>query len=231
MNVIGIVCEYNPLHNGHLRQICAVRNHYGEDCVIVCAMSGNYVQRGAPAIFDKSIRAKAAILAGCDLVLELPVTTALSSAEGFARGGVEILARCCDTISFGTESMDVHSLFSTAKALLSDEFSAYLRDELSSGCSFPSARQAALRKMSLNVDLSGPNDILGVEYCKAIMENGLDMQVFPVFRNGSYHSQELEEAAPSATAVRREILSGGEWKYAIPENLYPLFEHASVHTL
>ena len=92
MKTIGIVCEYNPLHNGHVLQMRKIREHFGEDCAIVCAMSGNYVQRGAPAIFDKSIRAKAAVLSGADLVLELPVETVLSSAEGFGFFGVKTLA-------------------------------------------------------------------------------------------------------------------------------------------
>ena len=88
MKTVGIVCEYNPLHKGHRKQLRAIRDHFGEDTAIVCAMSGNFVQRGVPAILDRSIRAEAAILCGADLVLELPVTIALQSAEGFAAGGV-----------------------------------------------------------------------------------------------------------------------------------------------
>ena len=88
---VGIICEYNPLHLGHQKQIRKIREVFGPDTAIVCAMSGNFVQRGHPAIIDKACRAKAAVLAGADLVLELPVTTALSSAEGFAAGGVRIL--------------------------------------------------------------------------------------------------------------------------------------------
>ena len=96
MRTVGIICEYNPLHLGHKKQMDLLRSQFGEDCTIVCLMSGNFVQRGAPAIVDKSLRAKAAILSGADLVLELPVTYALSSAEGFALGGVEILGKVCD---------------------------------------------------------------------------------------------------------------------------------------
>ncbi|MBR4132559.1 MAG: nucleotidyltransferase family protein, partial [Oscillospiraceae bacterium] len=88
MKTAAVICEYNPLHLGHIRQFRAIRDSLGEDARIVCLMSGSYVQRGAPAIFDKSLRAKAALLSGADLVLELPVTYALSSAEGFARGGM-----------------------------------------------------------------------------------------------------------------------------------------------
>ena len=101
MKTVGIICEYNPLHRGHQKQINRIREHFGPDTAVCCLMSGNYVQRGAPAIVDKSIRARAAILAGADLVLELPITCALSSAEGFAAGGVRILSSFCDVLCFG----------------------------------------------------------------------------------------------------------------------------------
>ena len=130
-------------------------------------MSGNYVQQGAPAIVDKSLRAQAAITCGADLVLELPVTTSLSSAEGFAAGGVRILSRMCDTLCFGAETAEADLLLNTAQALLGDAFPPLLRKELDTGKSFPAARQAALEALGLPV-LSQPNDILAVEYCKAI---------------------------------------------------------------
>ena len=93
---VGIICEYNPLHLGHKKQIDRIRQHFGPETVIICAMSGNFVQRGMPAIIDKTHRAQAAVLSGADLVLELPVTTALSSAEGFAAGGGARLGRGCE---------------------------------------------------------------------------------------------------------------------------------------
>ena len=129
MNV-GIVCEYNPFHLGHRKQLDTVRREFGPETGIICAMSGNYVQRGHPAMMDKSLRAQAAVRCGADLVLELPVTTVLSSAEGFAAGGVTILSRLCDGLCFGAETADLPLLLDTAKALLSDGFSFRLRQEL-----------------------------------------------------------------------------------------------------
>ena len=117
MKTVGIICEYNPFHLGHKKQFDIIRQRLGEDTAIVCLMSGNFVQRGAPAIFDKSLRAQAAILSGADLVLELPVTYALSSAEGFAAGGVRILSGFCDYLCFGCESGTEDTLMETAKAL------------------------------------------------------------------------------------------------------------------
>ena len=209
MRSVGIICEYNPLHLGHKKQMDRIRAEFGPDTAIVCAMSGNFVQRGMPAIADKSLRAKAAVLSGADLVLELPVTACLSSAEGFAAGGVKILSNFCDTLCFGGETADKASLLATAKALLSPEFSPLLRQELDTGVSFPAARQQALEKMGLSADiLSGPNDILAVEYCKAILQQGPAMDIFPIRREGSYHAQEADRENPSATAVRKLMLDG-----------------------
>ena len=104
LKTVGIICEYNPFHLGHQKQIDRIRQEFGPDTAVVCAMSGNFVQRGHPALVDKSIRAEAALQCGADLVLELPVTVSLSSAEGFAEGGVRILSRACDTLCFGAES-------------------------------------------------------------------------------------------------------------------------------
>ena len=144
MRTTAIICEMNPLHRGHAYILREIRKT--SDCVIA-VMSGNFVQRGMPAIMDKSLRAKAAILCGADLVLELPVTCALSSAEGFAAGGVEILGNFCDYLCFGSESGDTKSLTATAQALLSDYFPPLLRKYLETGMSFPAARQAALYKI------------------------------------------------------------------------------------
>ena len=231
MKTVGIICEYNPFHNGHRRQIELIREKYGEGCTVVCLMSGNFVQRGAPAIVDKSIRAKAAVLSGADLVLELPVCAALSSAEGFAAGGVRLLSGICDVLCFGTESMAESALFRTAGALLSPRFSELLKAELSSGCSFPAARQRALAQMGIVSDLCNPNDILGLEYTKAILSQHSSMEIFPIFREGSYHAQELNSQAPSATAIRINLLSGGEWQNAVPAATVPLLQNASLHTL
>ena len=160
---VGIICEYNPLHLGHKKQIDRIRKVFGPETAIICAMSGNFVQRGYPAIIDKSYRAKAAVLAGADLVLELPVTTALSSAEGFAAGGVRILEKLCDYLCFGAETADPEILMETARVLLKPEFPPLLRQQLDTGKSFPAARQAALEQLGISgVLLSQPNNILGV---------------------------------------------------------------------
>ena len=232
MKIIGVICEYNPLHLGHKKQLDLIRQRFGQDCGIVCLMSGNFVQRGMPAVFDKSLRAEAALCSGADLVLELPVTYALSSAEGFAEGGVAILGDFCHGLCFGAETENGEQLLETAKVLLSDEFRIPLRQELESGKSFPAARQAALEKLGLDGQvLTSPNNILAVEYCKAILARKSSMKPLPILREGSYHDESPDPENPSATAVRKLIGENGEWHCYVPAEAAKLFEKAPVHTL
>ena len=231
MAVTGIICEYNPLHLGHRKQLDMIRSADPEG-TIVCIMSGNFVQRGKPAIFDKLCRAEAAVKSGADLVLELPVTAALSSAEGFAAEGVRLLGIFCDRLCFGSESGNADSLLSTAQALLSEEFSDKLKEELEKGASFPAARQAALEAMGLDAALlAQPNDILAVEYCKAILSQNCKMKPMPIRREGNYHDPTADKENPSATAVRALMTGGNYWHSFVPEKAVQIFEEASIHTL
>ena len=230
MKVVGIICEYNPLHLGHYKQIRRIREEFGPEAAVVCAMSGSFVQWGMPAIVDKSLRAKAAVLCGADLVVELPVTTALSSAEGFAAGGVKILAQLCDTLCFGAETADAAMLMATARALLSESFPPLLRQHLDTGMSFPAARQAALEELGLS-GVTQPNDILAVEYCKAILQQGADLDIFPIHRQGSYHAETADEENPSATAVRKLMLQSYNWRTCIPKEARQVFEDAPLHAM
>jgi len=214
--ITGIICEYNPLHKGHKKQLDIVR-HADPDGSIVCLMSGNFVQRGMPAIVNKMARAEAAIKCGADLVLELPVTAALSSAEGFAKVGVSILSPFCDQLCFGAETNDKEMLMEVAQALLCEKFSLLLKDSLETGVSFPAARQAALEKLDLDGSLlSKPNNILAIEYCKAILTQHSAMQAMPILRQGNYHDAHADMQNPSATAVRNLMLGKHDWKSCVP---------------
>lgn len=231
MNV-GIVCEYNPFHRGHKKQIEVIREKFGAETGIICAMSGNYVQRGHPAIFDKTLRAEAALRCGADLVLELPVTTALSSAEGFASGSVAVLSKLCGGLCFGAETASSDLLQTTAQALLSEEFPPLLHRQLDRGCSFPAARQAALEAMGLSGSLlESPNNILAVEYCKAIIRQSSPMKPLPIAREGSYHAEEADLENPSATALRLRLEKGLDISAYLPEAAGRVFAAAPIHTL
>lgn len=232
MQITGIICEYNPLHLGHQKQLHLVRQQIGPDGGIVCAMSGNFVQRGVPAIVDKMTRAQAAILSGADLVVELPVTTALSSAEGFAAGGVQILSRLCDSLCFGAEDADCTPLMDIAKALLSTEFPAALHQQLDKGLSFPAAREAALAAMGIDATILGkPNNILAVEYCKAILAQNAPLIPMPIQRQGGYHDTAIDAENPSATAVRQLMVAKEDWQPYVPEITQPLVANAPLHPL
>ena len=229
LKVTGIICEYNPLHLGHKKQIDKIKAE-NPDGSIVCIMSGNYVQRGFPAIVDKSLRAKAAVLAGADLVLELPITAALSSAENFAAEGVRILSHFCTHLCFGAETADAETLMATAKALLREDFPEYLHAQLEKGLSFPAARAAALEEMGITA-VAKPNDILAVEYCKAILSQNSTLIPMPIQRGGDYHEESADEDNPSATAVRRLMVESGIWLDYVPEEAKSCFRDAKLHTL
>ena len=231
MKITGIICEYNPFHLGHQKQIDLIRRVNGTDSGIVCLMSGNFVQRGTPAIVDKLRRAKAAVLCGADLVLELPVTYALSSAEGFAAGGVRILSGFCDALCFGAETADIRAISSIAKTLLSESFPEALRKHLDTGLSFPAAREAALTELGQDAAfLKAPNNILAVEYCKAILLQNSSMKPMPIARQGNYHDTAPDMENPSATAVRALMQENTNWQQYIPEKAIDCFLNTPLHT-
>ena len=203
----GIVCEYNPFHNGHLHQINEIKKVTDEP--IICVMSGNFTQRGEIAIADKYSRAKMAIEGGADLVVELPVPFSIASAEYFASAGVSILARMgVDKLSFGSETADAENIMKIAKIAASEEF----KDE----CSNLSKEQGSTGAyFNLLAEKSGvsdikSNDILAIEYTKAIIKNGYDMQICPIKREGNaYRDTQLSLGElPSASAIREAIFKG-----------------------
>ena len=230
--VVGIICEYNPFHNGHKKQIDRIKQRFGPDCAVVCLMSGNFVQRGAPAVFPKEYRAKAALACGADLVLELPVTAALSSAEGFAQVGVSILSRICTHLCFGAENEDPDALLKVAKAMCQPEFTQRLKEALETGISFPAARQQALESMGCDADLlQKPNNILATEYCKAILQQESPLKILPIQRQGNYHDTTPDLENPSATALRNAMEENPPWQPYVPEAAFNLFQTAPRHTL
>ena len=230
MEITGIICEYNPLHLGHKKQIDIIKAK--NDTAVVCLMSGNFVQRGAPAIVDKTLRAKAAVECGADLVLELPVTAALCSAEGFAASGVSILSQFCTHLCFGAEAGNSDILMETARALLSQDFKNVLRTELDKGLSFPAARQAALEALGADAAiLEQPNNILATEYCKAILAQNSSLAIIPILRQGSYHDTAPDPENPSATALRTLMERSGNWKQYMPEQAAACFEGARLHSI
>ena len=211
MKKVGIVAEYNPFHGGHCYHIAETRRRVGGDCAVIAAMSGNFVQRGECAVTDKWTRARMALEGGADLVLELPTVWACASAEHFAFGAVSVLKLAgAGTISFGSESGDSESLKRIAAALDTADFQAGLRTCLKEGLPFAVCRQRAVEDLLGDAAalLSSPNDNLGVEYLKAANRLNFSPDVIAVPRVGAAHDGGDHPEYPSASYVRKQILSG-----------------------
>lgn len=220
-NVIGIVAEYNPFHNGHARLIEQTRARLGADCPVVCVMSGDFVQRGSPAVYAKFARAEAAARCGADLVLELPLPWALSSAEGFARGAVGLLGSLgvVTHLGFGSECGELEPLQRVAEALLDPLLGEDLRAELQAGIPFAAARQQAVARRvgALAELLQAPNNILAVEYLKAIFDQRLDLHPLTILRTGAQHDRPAEGNVRSASELRTRIGAGENVSAFLPK--------------
>lgn len=214
MNAAGIIVEYNPLHMGHVHLLRQTRRILGEDTAILCCMSGDFVQRGDFALLRRQARAKAAVQSGADLVLELPLPWAVSSAEGFARGAVETLlsTNVLTHLAFGSECGDGAALQRVAAALQSEEFPALLRQELKVGDSFAAARERSVGKRLSPEDaalLQSPNNILGIEYCKALLDCKSTVEPLTIRRVGAAHdAKEAQGTIASASAIRTLLKEG-----------------------
>lgn len=219
MEAVGVIAEYNPLHKGHLLHLAQTRAACPGAAVVVC-MSGNWVQRGDCAVADKWIRARWAVQAGADLVLELPTVFAVASAPVFAQGGVALLSALgIDALSFGCEAPDLPRLQALAKALDTPDFDAAVRPLLARGLSYPAARQRAAEAL-LGPEtarlLAAPNNNLAVEYLKRL---SVDITPIPIPRLGS-HDGPLEQEYPSASALRK-LLREGDITLAAPHLAAP----------
>ena len=207
MKICGVIAEFNPFHNGHDHLINTIKSD--NDSVVVAVMSGNFVQRGEPAIISKFARAKAAILSGVDLVLELPLPYSISTAMYFANGGIDILKSLgvVDTLCFGSESGNIAPLTAVASRLNNPEFKSFLKEELSSGITFAAARQKAFEKFSPNVEssiLENPNDTLAIEYILAAERLGLKVDYKVVKRFGAAHDSHIKtDNICSASELRK----------------------------
>ncbi len=217
----GIVAEFNPFHNGHKYIVDALRED-GKNTV-TAVMSESFVQRGECACVSPYERTRMALCSGVDLVLSLPVACATASAERFAEGGVTVLGSlgCIDSIGFGSESGDVETLTKCAEAITSEEFSPLLENRLSEGLSFPNARQKALRDMygdSFADALASSNDILGVEYIKAINKFGFNITPKAIKRIGvSHDSDEVSGNICSASAIREFLKTEDDFLKFMPK--------------
>ncbi|MBR4027610.1 MAG: nucleotidyltransferase family protein [Lachnospiraceae bacterium] len=233
MKIIGIIAEYNPFHKGHAYQINELRKQTNADYIII-AMSGNFVQRGVPALCDKYTRTKMALSCGADLVLELPTLWATASAEYFAKSGVQLFENTgvVTHLGFGAESSNLEALLQISNILVQEpnEYQILLSNALKKGVSFPVARKQALFpclsdsicELELNNLLDSPNNILGIEYLKALQT--IKSKIIPILiqrKGAGYHDTSLENILPSATGIRKLLFNA---------NIQQIQNHDTINT-
>jgi predicted nucleotidyltransferase len=233
--ILGIVSEYNPFHNGHIHHL-ELSKQLTKTAFTVAVMSGNFVQRGDTALVDKWTRTKMALKGGIDLVLELPTVYAISSAENFADGAIKILNSLgvVDYLSFGSEIGEISPLNDVASILYKEpkEFSSLITTQLKSGLSYPRAREIALSQFfgtskKYTDILNNPNNILGVEYLKAIKKHRSHIKPLTIKRDYSdYNSKTVKNGIASATAIRTMIQNNKNVHRVVPFETYELLDEA-----
>ncbi len=229
MKFCFLIAEYNPFHNGHLRHIEHIKNDLGAEKVIVI-MSGNFTQRGEIAILDKYTRAKHAVIAGADMVIELPTVFANGNAETFAKGAINVISSLGleGGLCFGVESGKKDDYLKLARALNNEskEYKNALKKHLENGISLAKAKFLALKDTAegeFNEELlNSPNNILGIEYTKAILKSNAPIEIFPFERNSDHNDEKLKKGVTSASSIRHAIYKGnkGKTKKSLPKFVY-----------
>lgn len=237
MKACGLIVEYNPLHNGHVYHIQQAQKLTGSDCT-VAVMSGNFTQRGEPAIMDKFNRTRAALSSGVDLVVELPFIYAVQHADLFAKGAVAILdALKVEHLVFGSENGSIESFHLAQKEREKNNaaFESTLKQHLEDGLSYPEANRAAYESVGINsaLDLSSPNNILGFAYLRAVEALDSPMQVDTIRRiQADYHEQSITGPIASATSIRSawQDDKAEQVKAAVPEKTFELLKAEELHS-
>ena len=226
MKTMAVICEYNPFHNGHKYQLTHHKEELGAD-VVICLMSGSFVQRGAPAIYDKWTRACDAVENGADLVLELPVVYSSQSSQRFAQGAVSLLDKLgiVDYLSFGSECADLDKLKECADVIYSTEFARLLEEKMKKGISYPLARTEVLRENFSQIDenlINSPNNILSIEYLTALKRINSNIEPKTLLRNHNF---------ASATQIREKIDKGESVKGLVPTVMRKTYDSKAYDNL
>lgn len=212
MKATGLIVEYNPMHQGHLYHIQKARELTNCD-VVICVMSGNFVQRGEPAIINKFSRASIAINNGIDIVIELPFVYSVQSSDYFCKETIRILSELkVSNIIFGSESGDINLFKDIAKAIYQDEdkYNSYVKNTMDKGYRYPDACNQALSKL-LNKSITTPNDILGLGYVKEVIRNNYDINIDCIKRTSDYLSNQDKDLS-SAFSIRNTLLNDSSFK-------------------
>lgn len=220
MKKIGIICEYNPFHNGHLYHISKIKEMF-DDSLIILVMSGNFTQRGEASIIPKYSKCDIALLSGIDLVIELPFIFATQSADVFAKTSIEILDKLnVDYVVFGSETNDINKLTMLAKTQINNKkYDKLVKEYLDKGVNYPTALSKALYQLT-DKKIDKPNDILGVSYIREILKLNSNITPICIKRSNDYNSIELNDNITSASSIRYALLNGDDVKNYVPEYVY-----------
>ena len=216
---IGIICEYNPFHNGHIYHLEKVKE-LAKDEPIILVLSGNYTQRGNISIIEKYDKASIALNYGVDLVVELPFSFATQSSDFFAKGATKLLNELkCEKLVFGSESNNVNELMNLASIQLNNrEYEKLVKEELDKGINYPTAMSNALNKISKNT-IKTPNDLLGLSYIKEIIKNNYNIKPLTIKRCNNYNSKEIEGNITSATSIREALKNKKDVSNTLPKDV------------
>lgn len=226
MNVIGIIAEYNPFHNGHIYQLKKVKEIFPNSIIIVI-LNGNFTQRGDVSIINKWDKAEILINHGVDLVIELPTFYGINNADLFAKGSLEILNDLkIDTLVFGTERDNLSELIQAAKIKKTKEYDMLVKNELDMGYSYPKASFDAIEKLC-SIKINTPNDILALSYIEQIINNEYKITPFGIKRTNDYHSKKLNEIS-SASAIRNAIKEDKDISKSVPIDTLKYINNISI---
>jgi predicted nucleotidyltransferase len=225
MHAVGIICEYNPFHNGHLYHLNETKKMFPDHTVIL-VLGGNFLQRGEPSIIDKWDKTKIALSYGVDLVIELPYSFATQSADIFAKGSVTILNHLqVEYLVFGSESNDIDKLIRMAKTQIDNPiYEALVKDYLDKGTNYPTALANALKDI-LKDDISTPNDILGITYIRELLKLKSKIKPLTIKRTNDYHSLELKDDIVSASSIRKALKDKVNVSKYVPELTYQYLQN------
>lgn len=229
MNVIGIVCEYNPFHLGHLYQLKKIKEMYPHSIIIVVC-SSNFTQRGDVSIINKWDKTKIALDYGVDIFIELPFGYATQSSDIFAKGAIEILNHLkIDTLVFGSESNNIQELTNLANIQLNNkEYNNIVKDYLDNGINYPTALSKALSDIT-NTTINKPNDLLGLSYIKEIIRNNYKITPVTIKRTNDYHSKDINSNIINASLIRKLLIEKNDITNYIPNNTYKYLKLLSLN--
>ncbi len=229
MNIIGIVCEYNPFHNGHLYQINKIKELYPNSIIIAC-MSSSFTERGDMSILNKFEKTTIALQYGIDIVIELPYIYTVQSADTFAKYSVSLLNNLkIDTLVFGTERDNIDDIVSSAKMQINNkEYNNLVKKYMDEGNNYPTALNNALKDIGVS-SITEPNDLLALSYIKEIIKNNYSINCINIKRTNDFHDIESNSCVVSASNIRNSILNNKDYSHQVPSEVYKLLKNKKIN--